>query len=60
MKRKLSNLLVDSAMLGVSPVKERELFTEPPNGNSRRNHDENVKRRRLRKLSKKSKQINRR
>ncbi len=60
MKKQLAELLLATAMLGAAtPTKERELSTEPPNGNSRRKHKENVKRRKLRRLKSAAKKLNR-
>jgi len=62
MKSKLAELLIASSIMGglstpIGGAINRK--TTEPNGNSRRKHKENVKRKKLRRISKISKQINR-
>lgn len=63
MKSNLALPLLASAILAPSmgsQLNEAMKTKEPPNGNHLRSHEENVKRKRLRRITKKSKQINRR
>jgi len=63
MKSKLAQVLLASALMGSgmneSPLSYQRRKQAEPNGNSRRLHKENVRRKRLRRLTKKAKQINR-
>lgn len=67
MKSKLSNMLLGMAVMeGLNsmpiipkPYTDKIKSLQPGTGNSNRTHDQNVKRRRLRRISKRSKQINR-
>ena len=58
MKKSIWALALGASLLGtpgVNTIQEKHLFTEPPNGNSRRTHKQNVRRRKLRRLKNKAK-----
>ena len=50
-----TSMMYDNVYVGGSRMRR---FSSPENGNSRRTHKENIRRRRLRKMVKKSKQLN--
>lgn len=61
MKSKLAELLLVSAVLGQgldARIPERKTSDYTPNGNNRRTHKQNVKRRKLRRIKNTSRNIN--
>jgi hypothetical protein len=60
MRKQLAEVLLTAALLSSgSTMPEMPRGTRPPNGNSRRKHRVNVKRKRLRRISSASRAINR-
>jgi len=55
----MAKVIMGAGMSSYEPQTGQKLRSKtPPNGNSRRLHKENVKRKRLRRITKKSKQTN--